>query len=83
MRLEQDGIEVRFDSHFVDVKLRKHKRGEMPPYTHFVSELPRKFLKKFPVMLQFDRRNHFTGLVVFKPERKMNARALDLRPQTG
>lgn len=38
-----------------------------PPYTHFVSELPRRLLRKFPVMLQFDQRNRFTGLVIFKP----------------
>lgn len=67
VRLEEDGIEVRFDSHFIGVKLKKHKRGEMPPYTHFVSELPRKLLKNFPVMLEFDRRRRFTGLVIFKP----------------
>ena len=70
VRLEEDGIEVRFDSHFVGVKLKKHKRGEMPPYSHFVSELPRKFLKKFPVLLEFDQRRRFTGLVIFKPDRK-------------
>ena len=70
VRLEEDGIEVRFDSFSVGVKLKKHKLGEMPPYTHFVSELPRKFLKKFPVMLQFDKQNQFTGLVIFKPEQK-------------
>jgi len=45
-------------------------RGEMPPYSHFVSELPRKLLKNFPVMLQFDKRRRFTGLVIFKPDRK-------------
>ena len=70
LRLEEDGIEVRFDSFSIGVKLKKHKLGEMPPYTHFVSELPRKFLKKFPVMLQFDKQNQFTGLVIFKPEQK-------------
>lgn len=69
VRLEEGGIEVRFDSYFVGVKLKKHQRGEKPPFTHFVSELPRKFLKKFPVMLEFDRHNRFTGLVVFKPDR--------------
>ena len=75
VRLEEDGIEVRFDSHFVGVKLKKHKRGEMPPYTHFVSELPRKFLKKFPVMLEFDQRRRFTGLVIFKPEAGIRRRS--------
>lgn len=67
VRLEESGIEIRFDSHFVGVKLKKHKRGEMPPYSHFVWELPRKFLKNFPVMLQFDQRRRFTGLVILKP----------------
>jgi len=66
-RLEEGGIEVRLDSHLVTVELRKHQRGKMPPYSHFVSELPRKLLKNFPVMLQFDKRRRFTGLVIFKP----------------
>jgi len=70
VRLEEGGIDVRFDSHLVTVELRKHKRGEMPPYSHFVWELPRRFLKKFPVMLQFDKHRRFTGLVIFKPDRK-------------
>lgn len=72
VRLEEGGIEVRFDSHFVAVKLKKHRRGEMPPYSHFVSELPRKLLKNFPVMLQFDQRRRFTGLVIFKPQKKIS-----------
>jgi hypothetical protein len=36
-----------------------------------VSELPRKFLKKFPVMLEFDKRRRFTGLVIFKPQNRI------------
>ena len=68
VRLEEGGIDVRFDTHLVTVELRKHKRGEMPPYSHFVSELPRRLLKNCPVMLQFDKRRRFTGLVIFKPD---------------
>jgi hypothetical protein len=67
VRLEESGVEVRFDTHFVTVELRKHIKGEMPPYSHFVWELPRKLLKKFPVMLQFDKHRRFTGLIIFKP----------------
>jgi hypothetical protein len=70
VRLEEGGVDVRFDSHLVTVELRKHRRGEMPPYSHFVWELPRNLLKKFPVMLQFDKSRRFTGLVIFKPDRK-------------
>ena len=70
VRLEEGGIGVRFDSHLVTVEVRKHKRGEMPPYSHFVWELPRKLLKNFPVMLQFDKLRRFTGLTIFKPNPK-------------
>jgi hypothetical protein len=72
VRLEEGGVEVRFDQHLVTVELRKHKRGEMPPYSHFVWELPRKLLKKFPVMLQFNKLRHFTGLVIFLPQNKLS-----------
>ena len=70
VRLDEGGIEVRFDSHLVTVEVRKHKRGEMPPYSHFVWELPCKLLKNFPVMLQFDKLRRFTGLTIFKPAPK-------------
>ena len=70
VRLEEGGIGVRFDSHLVTVEVRKHQRGEMPPYSHFVWELPRKLLKNFPVMLQFDKLRRFTGLTIFKPNPK-------------
>lgn len=69
VRIAEGGIEVRFDSNLVTMEVRRHKRGEMPPYSHFVWELPRKLLKEFPVMLQFDKRRRFTGLMVFKPHR--------------
>ena len=67
VQLKEAGVEVRFDSHLISVELRKHKRGEMPPYSHFVWELPRKFLRKFPVMLEFNKRRQFTGLTILKP----------------
>lgn len=71
VRLEEGGADIRCDGFSISVELRKHKRGEMPPYLHFVSELPRKFLQRFPVMLQFDQRRLFTGLVIFKADRKV------------
>ncbi len=68
VRLNEGGVEIRFDLHLISVELRRHKRGEMPPYSHFIWELPRKFLKNFPVMLEFDKRRQFTGLTIFKPD---------------
>ena len=75
VRLEEGGVECRLVGHLVTVELRKHQRGEMPPYSHFVWELPRKFLKNFPVMLQFDKSRRFTGLVIFKPEAGIKRRS--------
>jgi hypothetical protein len=72
VRLEEGGVQVRFDRHLVTVELRKHKRGEMPPYSYFVWELPRKLLKSFPVMLQFNKRRQFTRLVIFQPHNKLS-----------
>ena len=67
VRLEEGGIECSIDGHLVSIELRKHKRGEMPPYGAFVWELPRKLLKNFPVMLEYDKRRRFVGLTIFKP----------------
>jgi hypothetical protein len=81
VRLEENGIECRFDDHLVIIELRKHKRGEMPPYAAFVWELPRKLLKNFPVMLEYDKRRRFVGLTIFKPappgRRKFKPQAAD------
>jgi hypothetical protein len=71
VRLVEGGVEVRFDTCMVSVEVRQHKRGEMPPYSHFVWELPRKLLRRFSVMLQFDKRRSFTGLAIFKPQNKL------------
>jgi hypothetical protein len=68
VHLEEGGVEVHFDTNLVTVELREHRKGDMPPYTHFIWELPRKFLKSFPVMLQFDKYRRFTGVVIFKPQ---------------
>lgn len=67
VRLEEGGIECRVDGHLVTIELRKHKRGEIPPYGAFVWELSRKLLQNFPVMLEYDKRHRFVGLTIFKP----------------
>jgi hypothetical protein len=74
VRLKESGVEIRFNTNMVTVELRKHIKCEMPPYSHFVSELPRKFLKEFPVMLQFDKHRRFTGLVIFNGRTKRACR---------
>jgi hypothetical protein len=67
VRLEEAGVEYRLAEHTLDIRLRPRRRGEEPPFSTFVFELPRRALKRFPVMLQYDRRGRFVGVVIFKP----------------
>jgi hypothetical protein len=68
-RLEEDGIECSVDRHFASLKLRKHKRGERPPYGAFVWELPKRRLQKFPLMLEYDNRGELVQVAVLRPLR--------------
>jgi hypothetical protein len=70
VRLEEGGIECSIDGHLVSIELRKHKRGELPPYGAFVWELPRKLLRNFPVLLEYDKRRRFVGLTILNDGRK-------------
>ena len=67
VRLEEAGVEYRLAEHTLDIRLRPRRRGEEPPFSAFVSELPRRALKRFPVVLQYDRRGRFVGVVIFRP----------------
>lgn len=69
VRLDEDGVEVRFSEGMIIFRLKNHRRGERPPATGFVSDLPRKRLKKSPVLLGYDERGDFVELTIFKPEK--------------
>jgi hypothetical protein len=85
--LEEAGVECRLAEHTLDIRLRPRLRGEEPPFSAFVSELPRRALKRFPVMLQYDRRGRFVGVIIFRPlsaatkkrRRKVSAATKDQR----
>ena len=68
VRLNEGPVEIGFSTHTIDVRMKKHVKGEMPPYTHFVWELPRKLLKKFPVMIKFGKRDEFKGVIIWRPQ---------------
>lgn len=70
VRLEEGGVEIRFSEGMIILRMRKHKRGERPPATGFVGDLPRRRLKAFPILLGVDERGDFVELTVFKAERK-------------
>ena len=64
--LDEEGIECSVDSHFARIRLRKHKRGERPPYGAFVWELPRRILKKFPLMIEYTADGELTDVSVLR-----------------
>lgn len=74
--LQEGGVTCDFDTWMVRLEFGKRKRGAEPPAGAFVWELPRRALKKFPVMLEYDRRGRFVGLCIFRPDRKAGARAV-------
>jgi hypothetical protein len=67
VRVEEGDIECWLDTHLVKLTLRKHKRGERPPYGAFVFELPKRALKRFPILVEYDTRGELVGMTVFRP----------------
>ena len=65
-RLEEDGIECSIDRHIASLKLRKHRRGERPPYGAFIWELPNRRLQKFPLMLEYDNRGELVQVSILR-----------------
>jgi len=69
VRLNEDGIECWLDTFLVEIKLRKRTRAEPLAYHAFVSELPKRVLKRFPLLVAYDQKGEFVGVTIFKPRR--------------
>ena len=67
VRFEEGGIECTSDKHVIRLRVRPREHGSGVPYSAFPSELPRKFLKRFPILLEYDKQNRFVGLAIFNP----------------
>lgn len=74
LTLEEDGIEYSVDSHFARITLRKHKRGERPPCGAFIWELPKRALKKFPLMIEYTANGELTDVSVLRNTSRWNKR---------
>jgi uncharacterized protein YuzE len=66
-RIQEDGIECWFDTHLAEMKIRKRTRSEPPPYHAFVFELSKRTLKRFPLLVAYDRKGRLVGVTIFKP----------------
>ena len=67
VRVDEDGIECWLDTHLVEIKVRKRTRSEPPLYHAFVSELPKRALKRFPLLVAHDAQGKLVGVTIFKP----------------
>jgi hypothetical protein len=84
VRVEEDGIECWLDTHLAKLTLRKHKRGERPPYGAFVFELPKRALKRFPILVEYDGRGKLAGVTIFRPRpERRRQRMRRVRPGKG
>ena len=67
VELKESGIKCSVSRHTIDIQVApEKKRGSKPDYSNFVSELRKKDLKHFPVILHFDDSFNFTGLTILK-----------------
>ncbi len=64
--LFEDGFECGIDEHMVRLRTEPRRPKAEPPFGAFLSELPRKTLKSFPVMVEYDRRGRLVGLCLFR-----------------
>jgi hypothetical protein len=74
VRLHEGDVECWLDTHLIKVSLHKHKRGERPPYGALLSELPKRALKRFPILIEYDERGGLVGVTVFKPAARSRRR---------
>lgn len=74
VHLEESGIECSIDLHLVSVKLVKHKRGQRPPYGAFLSELPKRALERFPLLVEYNDASELVGVTIFRPAARSEAR---------
>ena len=63
----EGGVECGVDTHMVRVRLRPRKKGVKPPYGALVSELSRKELGRFPLLVEYDDGGELVGVCIFRP----------------
>lgn len=69
VELHESDVVCKLADHTVGIRVGLRPSGSEPPYGAFLSELPRKVLTKFPVMVEYDRQGRFVGVLIFR-ERK-------------
>lgn len=68
VELQEKEVRVWIDSHLVDVEIAKGKADKGKKYGGFVWELPKKLLKKFPIICSYGPQGQFYGVEIFRPK---------------
>lgn len=67
VKLKESGIECHIDRHLIHIKMNKvGKRLGKENYGGFPWEINRRYLKKFPVIFEFDENHQFLGLTILR-----------------
>lgn len=74
VELHESGVVCKLDDHTVRIQIGLRQQGSEPPYGAFISELPRKVLAKFPVMMEYDRGGRFVGVLIFRERKRATTR---------
>jgi hypothetical protein len=75
VRLWEGDVECWLDSHLVHVKWKRPgRKPHKPPYGAFPAELPRRILKKFPLLVEYDDRDRLVGVNILIPPHRRQRR---------
>lgn len=66
VELREEDVECSVSTHTVRLRLVDRDRREEPPFSAFPNELPRRLLKRIPVLIETDRSGRFVGLTIFR-----------------
>ena len=83
VRVHEDEIECWIDTNLVKLSVRRHQPGQRPPYGAVLSELPKRILKRFPLLIEYDGRDRLVGVTIFRADPARRRRtAMAKRPAT-
>ncbi len=73
--LEEGDIRIKLSEHTIRLRQKSRRPLNGLPYSAFLSELPRKLLARFPVMVEYDRHGRFVGVVIFRERESLKGRS--------
>ncbi|OHB77793.1 MAG: hypothetical protein A2Z34_12130 [Planctomycetes bacterium RBG_16_59_8] len=70
VEIREREVRILVDNHLVHVRLSGSDRRRGKTYGGFVGELPRRLLKKFPILVSYESGGRFRDIEVFRPRKR-------------